>query len=121
MTYPANECRTYILPVRDLIDLIGGKWRLPAVVALSFGPCRFNELERLLDGISPRMLSKVLKDLELNGLVQREVLTAKPVAVRYSLTEYGQSLDRVIEAMRAWGTTHRKRIMHAERTENPTI
>lgn len=100
-----------MLPVRDVIELIGGKWKLPIIVALSFGTQRFKELERSIEGITPRMLSKELKDLEINQLVNRKVYDTMPVTVEYSLTDYGQSLDTVIAAMRDWGLQHRRKIM----------
>ena len=108
--YTPTECKTFILPVRDVIDLIGGKWRLPIIIALSFKIHRFKELERQIGGITPRMLSKELKDLEINGLVNRDVFNTTPVTVEYSLTDYGKSLDKVIETMREWGVTHRNKI-----------
>ncbi len=106
-----TECRVFIRPVRDVIELIGGKWKLPILISLSFGNSRFNQLEKQIEGITPRMLSKELKDLEVNGLVVRTVIPTTPVSVEYSLTEYGKSLDQVIEVMRSWGTEHRSRIM----------
>ena len=109
-SYTPTECKTFILPVRDVIDIIGGKWRLPIIIALSFKNHRFKELERQIDGITPRMLSKELKDLEINGLVNRTVFNTTPVAVEYSLTDYGKSLDNVIETIREWGVTHREKI-----------
>ncbi|WP_299434546.1 helix-turn-helix domain-containing protein [uncultured Aquimarina sp.] len=106
------ECKTFIRPVRDVFDLIGGKWRLPIIIALSFKNHRFKELERQIEGITPRMLSKELKDLEINGLIHREVLNSRPVTVLYSLSDYGKSLDNVVVAMRDWGLIHRKRIIN---------
>lgn len=108
----SKECKVYIRPVRDVIDLIGGKWKLPVIIALSFGNQRFKELERQIEGITPRMLSKELKDLEVNGLVNRDVFNTTPVTVEYSLTDYGKTLDQVIEVMRDWGTSHRKKVMN---------
>ncbi|WP_108868069.1 winged helix-turn-helix transcriptional regulator [Aquimarina aquimarini] len=105
------ECKSFILPVRDVIDLIGGKWKLPIIVTLSFKSYRFKELEREIVGITPRMLSKELKDLEINGLVDRKESATTPITVAYSLTNYGLSLDKVIEVVRDWGITHRKKIM----------
>lgn len=108
-----QECKIYIRPIRDVIEIIGSKWKLPVIIALSFGNKRFNELERQLEGISPRMLSKELKDLEINGLVDRTVYSTTPVSVEYSLTKEGKSLDKVIAVMREWGQEHRERIMHS--------
>ncbi|QWX85593.1 helix-turn-helix transcriptional regulator [Cellulophaga sp. HaHaR_3_176] len=110
--YTPTECKTFILPVRDVIDLIGGKWRLPIMTALSFKKHRFKELERQIEGITPRMLSKELKDLEINGLINRDVFDTSPITVEYSLTDYGKSLDNVIETIREWGLTHRKKIIN---------
>lgn len=111
-SYTPTECKIFILPVRDVIDLIGGKWRLPIIIALSFKIHRFKELERQIEGITPRMLSKELKELEINGLINREVFNTTPVSVEYSLTDYGKSLDKVIETMRDWGLTHRNKIIN---------
>ncbi|MEM7800837.1 MAG: helix-turn-helix domain-containing protein [Chloroflexota bacterium] len=120
MRKESQECRKFILPVRDVIDLIGGKWKLPIIIALSFGNHRFKELERQLERISPRMLSKELKDLEANGLVKRTVYDTTPVTVEYSLTEYSRSLDSVINVMREWGLAHRAKIMGAEEESTTT-
>lgn len=109
--YTPQECKKFILPVRDVIELIGGKWRLPIIIALSFKNHRFKELERQIEGITPRMLSKELKDLEINGLVNRQVFSSIPVTVEYSLTDYGKSLDEVIVTIREWGLKHRNKII----------
>jgi DNA-binding HxlR family transcriptional regulator len=100
-----------ILPVRDSLDVLNGKWKLPILIALSFGIKRFSELSREIPDITDRMLSKELRDLEMNQLVSRKVYNTFPVTVEYSLTEYGTSLDKVIEALRDWGIAHRQRIM----------
>ncbi len=105
----SKECVEYIRPVRDVLDIINGKWKLPILIALSFGNKRFKDLERDVDGITPRMLSKELRDLEINELVVRTVYDSVPVIVEYSLSEYGKSLDSVIVALREWGKEHRKK------------
>lgn len=105
-----GECKEFIRPVRDVLDLISGKWKLPILIALSFGSKRFTDLEKDVEGITPRMLTKELRDLETNQLVKRTVHDTYPVVIEYSLTEYGKSLDHVIEAMRDWGKKHRKKL-----------
>jgi len=100
----------YIRPVRDVLDLINGKWKLPILIALSFGNKRFKELERDVEGITPRMLSKELRDLETNQLITRTVYDTVPVTVEYALTSYGKTLDEVIVAMRGWGKKHRNKL-----------
>lgn len=105
-----EECVEYIRPVRDVLDIINGKWKLPILIALSFGNKRFKELERDVEGITPKMLSKELRDLEQNQLVNRTVYDSIPVTVEYSLTEYGKTLDDVIIALRDWGKKHRSKL-----------
>ncbi len=78
------------------------------MIALSFGRKRFKELEREITGITPRMLSKELRDLEANQLITRTVYDTTPVTVEYALTEYGKSLDKVISAMCDWGKKYQK-------------
>jgi DNA-binding HxlR family transcriptional regulator len=106
----SKECADYIRPVRDVLDIINGKWKLPILIALSFGNKRFKELQRDVEGITPRMLSKELRDLETNRLVTRTVYETVPVTVEYALTDYGKSLDEVIASLRDWGKKHRHKL-----------
>jgi DNA-binding HxlR family transcriptional regulator len=106
----SEECLEYIRPVRDVLDIISGKWKLPILIALSFGNKRFKELERDVEGITPKMLSKELRDLEINDLVVRTVYDTVPVTVEYSLSDYGKTLDSVIVALREWGKKHRTKL-----------
>jgi DNA-binding HxlR family transcriptional regulator len=99
--------------VRDALDLLGGKWKLPIIVALSSGPRRFKQLQRDVTGITAKMLSKELKELEVNDLISRHVQAdAAPIAVTYTLAAYGESLFPVIGALHDWGQQHRSHIMH---------
>src|SRR5687768_10010734 len=111
MRSSSKECVEYIRPVRDVLDIINGKWKLPILIALSFDKKRFKELERDVEGITPKMLSKELRDLEANELITRKVYDTVPVTVEYALTPYGKSLDEVIAALRSWGKRHRSRIL----------
>ena len=106
-----EQCTKSCLPIRDTLDLVGGKWKLPITHALASKPLRFKELQREIGGITARMLSKELKELELNELVSREVYATSPVTVEYSLTEYGKSLKPVVLALYKWGEQHRERIL----------
>jgi DNA-binding HxlR family transcriptional regulator len=101
--------------VRDVLDIISGKWKLPILIALSLNNRRFKDLQRTIDGISPRMLSKELRDLEANQLISRTVYDTVPVSVEYALTPYGRSLDNVIVAMREWGKKHRNKLFAKEK------
>jgi DNA-binding HxlR family transcriptional regulator len=104
-------CMNMLLPVRDALEFLSGKWKLPIIISLSFGNKRFKELSADIQGITDKMLSKELRDLEQNQLVKRTVYDSVPVKVEYSLTDYGNSLDKVVNELRSWGVQHRKRIM----------
>ena len=105
------QCSRHLSATEDALYVIGGKWTLRVIIALLSGQTRFNELQRTIKGISARVLSGELKDLEINGLIKREVLAdQKPVVVEYVPTEYSQSLKEIIAALGDWGARHRKRI-----------
>ena len=106
-----SECKKNLLPVKDALDILSGKWKLPIIVALTFEKKRFKEMQREIEGITPRMLSKELKELEVNQLVKRTVFDTLPVTVEYSLTTYGKTLHKVIVELRSWGIQHRKRLL----------
>lgn len=99
---------TYILAINDTINAISGKWKLPIIGSLLYGKTRFKELERVIPKITPRMLSKELKDLEINGLITRTVIDTIPVTVEYQLTKSGEDFKRVLDIMVDWGLQHRK-------------
>lgn len=87
--------------------LLGRKWH-PVIIdrLLAEGPLRFNALKRTVDGVSSKVLSESLDDLEDHGLVARQVVNEKPVRVEYSLSGRGRSLEPVIDAMGSWGSKH---------------
>jgi DNA-binding HxlR family transcriptional regulator len=105
-----EECATRLASVGDALYAVGGKWKLRIIIALSEGNKRFNELQRRVEGISARVLSHELKELELNGFINRTVLDLPPVVVEYELTEYSDTLDEVLDALSKWGSTHRAKI-----------
>lgn len=104
------KCVEVLRPVRDALDILNGKWKLPIIISLTFGDKRFTEIAKEVEGITDRMLSRELQDLELNGLVQRRIKEDYPVRVTYALTPYSESLDEVIESLRNWGLAHRNKI-----------
>jgi len=108
-------CNRSLAAVRDSLYVIGGKWKLPIIIALMEGPQRFRELQRSLDGITPKVLSKELKELELNAFIVRTVYDTTPVTVEYRLTEYSQTLKPVLNALRIWGEKHREHIRSQSR------
>jgi DNA-binding HxlR family transcriptional regulator len=99
---------TFVLAVNDAVNVINGKWKLPIIGSLLFGKKRFKELEREIPKITPRMLSKELKDLEANAIVTRTVYDTIPVTVEYQLTKSGESFRSVLDVMIGWGLEHRK-------------
>ncbi len=107
-----KQCSSsFVLAVNDTLNVITGKWKLPIIGSLVYGKKRFRELEREIPRITPRMLSKELKELEINGIVIRTVYDTIPVSVEYELTKSGDSLKSVLDVMVQWGLIHRKRVM----------
>ncbi len=94
-------------PVRDVLDRIGDKWSVLVVMLLSDGPRRFSELRRAIDGISQRMLTLTLRQLERDGLVSRTVHATVPPRVDYALTEVGETLRGPITALAQWSEANR--------------
>lgn len=96
-------------PVTTTSSLIGKKWH-PVIIhrLLENGPSGFNELKEDVDGISSKVLSDSLEDLQSKQLVNREIVNEKPFRVEYSLTQHGKSLKPVISAMGKWGNKHLK-------------
>jgi DNA-binding HxlR family transcriptional regulator len=105
-----EACSKSIAAIQDTLYVLNGKWKIPIIVALSAGPMRFSELRNELTEITPKVLSKELKDLELNEFVTRTVYATSPVTVEYALTRYSLSLNKIIAEMREWGMQHRKRL-----------
>lgn len=100
---------TFILALNDTLNVLTGKWKLPIISSLTFGKKRFKEMERHIPGITPRMLSKELKDLEANGIIKRTIYNTVPVTIEYELTKSGETFRQVLDKMVEWGLQHRKR------------
>jgi len=96
--------------LQDTIYVLGGKWKLPIINSICNGNKRFRDIERSIPGITTRMLSRELKDMELNKMITRTVYPDSPVRVEYESTEYCQTFAPVILAMIAWGKEHREMI-----------
>ncbi len=103
-----TECLAAMLPVRDALDVISGKWKLLILISISSGNNRFREIERSIPKITSKVLAKELKSLEENKLIKRTVYDDSPVTVEYTTTPYATSLSAVIKALRDWGVSHRK-------------
>lgn len=109
------QCKATLNAVADALYVIGGKWKLRIIVALTEGNKRFNELQRMVDGISAKVLSSELKELELNGFVNRNVFTGTPVVVEYELSDYADTLDEVLRSLSDWGAMHRETVKKSMR------
>lgn len=106
-----EECESHLDSVSDALYVIGGKWKLRIIAALSTGDKRFNELQRLITGISARVLSNELKDLELNGFLKRTADADNASVVMYTLMPYSKTLMKLMQELGAWGAMHKQKIM----------
>ncbi|SJZ86679.1 winged helix-turn-helix transcriptional regulator [Sediminibacterium ginsengisoli] len=114
-----ESCRVHLQAIDDTMDILNGKWKIRILGVLSFGTRRFMELQREVEGIGSKMLSKELKELEINELVKRTVYDTKPVTVEYEITEYGKTLHVIIGEIAKWGAQHRKRILRSGTVRKP--
>lgn len=99
-------------PVATTVQLIGSKWKLLIMRNLLKRPWRFNELRRDLDGISQKVLTDSLRSMEEDGIIMRTVYPEVPPRVEYALSDLGESMRPIIQAMEQWGTEYKKN--HAE-------
>ncbi len=116
-----NNC-----PCRDVLDLLANKWTALAIGALEDGPRRFGELRRRLGGISQKMLTQTLRELERDGIVSRTVYPVVPMRVDYALTGLGRSVVEPLAAIRRWSEdniqyVHEARISYAEKAAAPLV
>jgi DNA-binding HxlR family transcriptional regulator len=100
-----RRCEPVPVEVRETADLLERRWQLSILYAALTGALRFSEFADAVAGISPRMLSERLRDLEAAGLVQRNVIPSSPPTVEYRLTTKGRRLAPIIEAMREYART----------------
>jgi len=103
--------RKQIMAVHDAMDVLNGKWKISIISSVCyFNERRFSDILNDVSGISNKMLSKELKDLEINKLIKRTVLSTQPVTVTYQLTDYGLTLKTMIDHLAEWGMRHRKEV-----------
>ncbi|MEM7066159.1 MAG: helix-turn-helix domain-containing protein [Cyanobacteria bacterium P01_B01_bin.77] len=93
-------------PVEATLEVIGGKWKGVILYHLLSETLRFSEIRRLMPEITQRMLTKQLRELETDNLILRTVYPEVPPKVEYSITEYGKTLEPVIQALQTWGFQH---------------
>lgn len=106
-------CQQELNAIRDSLEVLGGKWKLRIMRHLNNHISEnntFKKIQRNVEGISAKMLSKELQDLERNFLVVRTVMNTRPVTVSYTITDYGKSVFPVTESLIDWGLNHRNKI-----------
>lgn len=111
-----TTCGEELRAMRDCLDILGGKWKLMILRYLNnrqHQDIHFKKLEREIDGISAKMLSKELKELETNLLITRTVQDESKIMVFYAITEYGKSVTPLTENLVEWGINHRKKIIES--------
>ncbi len=103
-----NECGKTIMAINDTMDILGGKWKISIIACLCYSSMRYSEILKKVRGISGKVLSRELKELEINGLIIRKVLNEGPIAVEYSISDYGKSLKELTLTIADWGLNHRQ-------------
>ncbi|RYV49752.1 transcriptional regulator [Pengzhenrongella frigida] len=101
-------------PTRRILDRIGDRWTVLVVGALGDGTARFSELKRRIEGISQKMLTQTLREMERDGLVTRTMYAQVPVRVEYQLTDAGMSLRGPLKALEEWSIEHLGMVMTAQ-------
>lgn len=109
----------YSCTVELTLDVIGGKWKGVLLFHLLKGSKRFNELRRLLPDVTQRMLTLQLRELEMDGLIDRKVYAQVPPKVEYSLTEFGTTLKPLLLMMRDWGQQYSDKVMEVKAAHKP--
>lgn len=103
-------CMGTLQPVRDTLDVINGKWKLPIIISINVGNERFTDIQNSIPGITPKVLAKELKTLEQHKLIKRVVINDYPVKILYQKAAYADTLTPIIYALKEWGLNHRKEI-----------
>jgi DNA-binding HxlR family transcriptional regulator len=113
-----HDCR----PVGEILNQIGGKWTVLIINLLSDGPRRFSEIRRMVGGISQKVLTATLRELEMDGFVTRTVTPSIPPRVDYELTELGRDLQKPLDLLGKWAVDNRPKVLAAREryfTANP--
>lgn len=110
----ARDQQDELRALNDTLYFIGGKWRLPIMNSICNGNKRFREIERSIPGITTRMLSKELKEMEMSRLLKRTVYSDTPVLIEYEPTEHCRSFGKVIQSMIKWGKDHREVVVKGD-------
>ncbi|MDO5605893.1 MAG: helix-turn-helix domain-containing protein [Paracoccus sp. (in: a-proteobacteria)] len=120
MDQPAWNAFRATCPTRQVLACIADKWAVLIVGALRGSPCRTGRLRRMIEGISQKMLTQTLRNLERDGLVSRRDLGTNPPAVEYALTPLGQSLAQIVDELRLWAEGNIEQILDARQGYDAT-
>lgn len=105
-----NECLNTVKPVKDALEVINGKWKLAIIISVGVGNERFTDIQDSIEGITPKVLAKELKDLEQHKLIKRIIIDEYPVKIIYKSEPYADTLTPIIYALKDWGINHKKMI-----------
>lgn len=105
-----KECISNLIPIKDALDVIGGKWKLLILISIAEGNSHFRGIERSIPKLSTKVLAKELKELEANKLIKRTVIDDFPVRIEYTVTNHAKTLQKVISELHQWGLSHRKEV-----------
>ncbi len=103
-------CLDTVKPVRDALDVLQGKWKLPIIISIGAGNDRYTDIQDSIPGITPKVLAKELKELEQHQLINRVITEGYPVKIAYYTTAHSDTLWPIIFALKDWGLNHRKQI-----------
>ncbi|MDI9858148.1 winged helix-turn-helix transcriptional regulator [Flectobacillus roseus] len=110
--FQGDEHKKEMLAVQDSMDVLSGKWKINIISSICYyNKRRFSDILNDVNGISNKMLSKELKELETNKIIKRTVLETQPISVQYELTEHGKTLQTIIRNLTDWGIRHRREII----------
>lgn len=106
----ASKCKSEIVPIMDALYIINGKWRISIVLTLMEGNKRFSEIQKEVQKITSKVLADELKEMELNGFLEKKTDGQNRAKTEYQLTDYSSSLEPIIKSLRDFGLQHRKKI-----------
>ena len=116
-----QECISKARPISDALYVLNGKWKLPLIFTLRHKSQRFGEILKSVEGITPKVLAKELRELESNEFIVRKVFPTTPVTVIYEATTYSDSLKNVLEELHHWGEQHREKIKQSMRNRKKVV
>ena len=116
-----QECISNSRHISDALYVLNGKWKFPLISTLRESSLRFNEILKLVEGITPKVLAKELRELEINGLIERKVISTTPVSVVYESTSYSDTLKNVLYELAQWGKQHREKVRHEIRADQMQV